>query len=108
MNHAHEAAPPTLENLLLDIGGGTGALAIYATESLVGREVEISPEREPTRRTHNIVRPRQTPSAIRYAAVFPALPAGDYVVWHDASTPAGTITIGGGQVTQFRLPDPGQ
>jgi hypothetical protein len=104
MNHAHEAAPSTLENLLLDIGGGTGALAIYATESHAGREVEISQESEPGHRTHNIVRPRQTPSGTVYAAVFPALPAGDYVVWHDASTRAGTITIRGGQVTQFRLP----
>jgi glycerol-3-phosphate dehydrogenase len=35
--------------------------------------------------------------------VFPALPAGDYVVWQDTAAAAGTITIHGGQVTSFRL-----
>ena len=54
------------DNLVLDIGGDTGALVIHA-------------------------------------AVFPALPAGNYVVWQDTATAAGTITIHGGQVTSFRL-----
>jgi hypothetical protein len=44
--------------------------------------------------------PAPLPGARR---VFPALPAGDYVVWQDTATAVGTITIHGGQVTSFRL-----
>jgi len=38
-----------------------------------------------------------------YAAVFPALAAGDYVVWLNADTPAGIVTVRGGTVASFRL-----
>ena len=54
-------------------------------------------------RTHNIVRLREAVSGAVYAAVFPALPAGDYVVWRDAATTAGTVTVRGGLVAGFRL-----
>ena len=50
-----------------------------------------------------MVRARQAGRVTHYAAVFPALPAGEYVVWRDADTRAGTVAIHGGQVTEFRL-----
>ena len=39
----------------------------------------------------------------RYAAVFPALPAGKYTKWRDDAAPAGTVVIHGGRVAEFRL-----
>ncbi len=41
---------------------------------------------------------------MQYAAVYPELAAGDYTIWRDATTPAGTVTIDGGSVTSFQWP----
>jgi hypothetical protein len=105
--HAHgtatEQAPENVDNLILDIGADTGALIIHAAVDRDQAEVEISPAGSERARTHNIVRRREAVSGAVYAAVFPALTAGDYVVWRDAVTPAGTVVVHGGQVASFRL-----
>jgi hypothetical protein len=101
--HAREQAPDHLDNLILDIGADTGALVINAAIDRDQAEVEISPVGGEQKRTHNIVRRRDAPSGVVYAAVFPAVPAGEYVVWADATTPAGTVTVHGGRVASFRL-----
>jgi len=101
---APEQAPQNVENLILDIGADTGALIIHAAIDRDQAEVEISPAgSEPATRTHNIVRRREAVGGAVYAAVFPALTAGDYVVWRDTATPAGTVTVQGGRVASFRL-----
>jgi hypothetical protein len=102
MNHT-EAAPR--DHLILDIGGDIGALTIYAPAATAGQEIEISPVSDPTHRTHNVVRPRNTGQATRYAAVFPSLAAGSYLVWADKATSAGTVTILGGRVARFQFPE---
>ena len=91
------------DNLILDIGADVGALAIYTAADRDGTEIKISPAGDHQARSHNVVHPRTTRSAIRYAAVFPALVAGVYTVWRNQTTPAGTITIHGGEVTRFHL-----
>jgi hypothetical protein len=99
-----EAGTVPSDNLVLDIGGAVGALAIYAPAGRSGHEIEISPAGYDEHRTHNVVRPRKTGPAARYAAVFPGLRAGEYTVWRDATTPAGTVTIHGGSVAEFVMP----
>ena len=47
-----------------------------------------------------------TAGGTQHAAVYPALAPGDYVVWHDAGTPAMTVTIAGGRVTTAWWPGP--
>jgi hypothetical protein len=105
--HSHgtltEQAPENVDNLILDIGADTGALIIHAAVDRDQAEIEISPAGSEQARTHNIVRRREAVSGAVYAAVFPALTAGDYVVWRDAATPAGTVVVHGGQVASFRL-----
>jgi len=109
--HEHgvaEAAPVSADNLLLDIGADTGALVIHTGAHRDQAEIEISPAGiSPTGagrvRTHNVVRRREAAGGARYAAVFPAVPAGDYVVWRDADTPAGTVIVHGGAVASFRF-----
>jgi ABC-type Zn2+ transport system substrate-binding protein/surface adhesin len=105
--HAHgtgtEQAPENVDNLILDIGADTGALIIHAAVDRDQAEIEISPAGREQARAHNIVRRREAVSGAVYAAVFPALTAGDYVVWRDAATPAGTVVVHGGQVASFRL-----
>jgi hypothetical protein len=103
--HAHtpEHAPENVDNLILDIGADTGALIIRAAVDRDQAEIEISPAGGEQARTHNIVRRREAVSGAVYAAVFPALAAGDYVVWRDAASPAGTVSVHGGRVASFRL-----
>jgi hypothetical protein len=101
--HAPEQAPENVDNLILDIGADTGALIIHAAVDRDQAEVEISPAGSEQARAHNIVRRREAVSGAVYAAVFPALAAGDYIVWRDAATPAGTVVVQGGRVASFRL-----
>jgi hypothetical protein len=92
--------------VVLDLGPGIGALILDAPAELNGREIEISPAGGGVRagRTHSLVRERRTGAGLSYAAVYPGLAAGDYTVWHDAVTPAGTVTIDGSRVTRYRWP----
>ena len=108
--HEHEHAvaeitPASSDNLILDIGADTGALIIHAAAYRDQAEVEISAAGHLSARAHNIVRRRETVGGGTYAAVFPALAAGDYVIWQDADTDAqaGMVTIRGGTVASFRL-----
>jgi hypothetical protein len=101
--HAPEQAPENVDNLILDIGADTGALIIHAAVNRDQAEVEISPVGSEHARTHNIVRRREAVSGAVYAAVFPALAAGDYVVWRDAAIAAGTVVVHGGRVASFHL-----
>jgi hypothetical protein len=95
--------PAVTDNLLLDIGGGTGALIIHTAAHRDQAEIEISPAGAAVARTHNVVRRREAAGGVSYAAVFPSVAAGDYVVWRDDDTPAGTVTVRGGAVASFRF-----
>ncbi|MBV9382747.1 MAG: hypothetical protein JOY82_15795 [Streptosporangiaceae bacterium] len=101
---AEPAAGPTGPGaVVLDIGAGTGALVLHTPAALAGREIEISAAGAPgSPRTHSLVRERRTPRGVTHAAVYPGLPAGDYIIWRGPATPGGTVTIAGGQVTSHR------
>lgn len=89
------------DSLVLDIGGDIGALVIHTGAGHAETEIEISPAGQPgAHRTHNVVHVRQSRGGIRYSAVFPQVPAGDYVIWRDATTPDTTVTVQGGQVAE--------
>lgn len=96
----HAYGPTGAGTVLLDLGSDTGALVLYTPAELVGREIEISPRDPGARRTHAAVRERPGNSGTRYAAVYDGLAAGDYTIWQDHDTPAGTVTVLGGQVTR--------
>jgi hypothetical protein len=95
----HAYGPTGAGTVLLDLGTDTGALVLYTPAELVGREIEISPRDPGARRTHASVRERPGNHGTRYAAVYAGLAAGDYTIWQDHDTPAGTVTVMGGQVT---------
>ncbi|HEX5189733.1 MAG TPA: hypothetical protein VFW16_09340, partial [Streptosporangiaceae bacterium] len=72
---------------------------------LDGAEIEVSLVADaPGPRTHSQVRQRLLPDRVQYAAVYPDLPAGDYVIWRDASTQAAVVTITPATVTTTRWP----
>ena len=100
-HHVHTAS--RTGSVLLDLGGDIGVLIPDAPASLAGREIEISRvgAADGAHRTHSMVRERITEAGVSYAAVYISVPAGDYTVWRDRMTPAGTVTIRGGDISHF-------
>jgi hypothetical protein len=99
--------PSGAGSVVLEVGAGIGALVLHTPADLAGQEIEISPVSggPAARRTHSLVRERNTSAGTSYAAVYPGVAAGDYILWRDDATPAAVITINGGQVTSCRWPD---
>jgi len=88
------------ETAVLDIGGDTGALIIYAGEEMVGEEIEICRPGDPRLRVHNVVRARRAFSGLVYAAVFPALSDGCYEVLGSEGRACREANVSGGRVTE--------
>jgi len=96
---------PGAGRVVLNVGAGIGALVLHTPAELDGQEIEISPHGDPAaRRTHAQVHQRRAGGSRQYAAVYPGLAEGDYTLWSDATTPAGLVTINGGQVTSHHWP----
>jgi hypothetical protein len=102
----HNYGPSRAGSVVLELGGDIGILILDAPAGLVGREIEISLAAGDTGacRTHSLVRERVTAVGVSYAALYVSLPAGEYVVWRDDDTPAGTVTVRGGEIVHFRWP----
>jgi hypothetical protein len=49
-----------------------------------------------------MVRERRTAAGVSFAAVYPNLPAADYVIWRNETTPAATVTVSPAQPTTHR------
>jgi hypothetical protein len=99
------AGPTGPGSVVMELGADIGALVLYTPPGLDGEEIEISRDDEPgTHRTHSMVRPRPMPGETRYAAVYPGLRAGHYTIWRER-TPAATVTVTGGQVSNCHWPE---
>jgi hypothetical protein len=88
------------EPTVLDIGGDIGALIIYTRPELRNREVEVSLKGGNARRVHTEVLERLVNGQPLYTAVFAELAAGLYTLWGNATSPAGEITIVGGEIAE--------
>lgn len=97
--------PTRAGSVMLELGDSIGALILETPAAMNGREIEISRATggAPVPHTHSQVRERNTAAGTSYAAVYVGLPAGDYAVWQDPDTPAGRVTIRGGEITHFSL-----
>src|SRR2546425_12530007 len=84
------------EHAVLDIGQDIGALVIYTREELRGEEIEVSPKGNDVQRTHTQVLERRFNGRSTFAALFLALPAGDYKIWSDDPNVTNEVTIVGG------------
>jgi hypothetical protein len=103
---AHEFGPTPPGSVVVELGPGTGALVIHTGVGELLREIEIGPAGDPDApRRHAAVRERRFPGGVGYAAFYPELPPGRYTVWADADTPAGTVDVRDGAVTEY--PSPG-
>jgi hypothetical protein len=105
---AHEAgvlAPAASSaSVALDLGPGQGALVIYPGERFRGREIEISRHGGDGGRVHTGVHERRSHRGSLLTAIFGSLPAGEYAVWEDAETAAGTVAVAEESVAEFHLP----
>jgi hypothetical protein len=93
--------PSHAGSVVLDIGDDKGALILHTPAELLGREIDVTPASAPgAHGTHSLVRERHVAGTVSYAAVYPELLVGDYIIWRDRQTPVATVTITGGQVTR--------
>jgi hypothetical protein len=75
----HErSGPSTGASVLVDIGEGAGALVVYTSETLLGREIEIRPHGGSWAGVHTAVRARHMGERVLHAGVFGTLPVGHY------------------------------
>jgi hypothetical protein len=98
-----ESHPRRGQAAVLDIGGSSGALVVYAPASTLDREIEICDPATPDVRTHNVVRAHKAGSHDVYAAVFPDVTEGDYSVVHFDGSLCPPIVVLGGAVTEVDL-----
>jgi hypothetical protein len=98
--HHHPAGPSGDGTVVLDIGGDVGALVVYTPEQLAAMEIDIMRVGETHPAMHTAVRLREVPGRRTYAAVYPAVPAGDYVLPAVAGLPSFGVTVTGGRVTE--------
>lgn len=90
-------------SVVIEMGGDIGILILNGPRELLGREIEISRAEggAAAPRTHSMVRERITGAGTTYAALYVDVRAGTYTVWRDESTPAGTVTVRGGEISHF-------
>ncbi len=92
----------TPESLVLDIGGEFGALVLYADESCLGVEIDVTPAGRPrSHDTHTMIRRRRAVDRDFVAGVYPELAAGAYTVWGIDGAVLTELRIAGGRVTEF-------
>jgi hypothetical protein len=101
----HGALAPAARSasVAINVGPGRGALVLYPSERCRGREIEISRADGDARRVHTGVHDRTTHERSLLAAIFGSLPAGDYVVWKDATTRGPVVTVPEGAVAESRI-----
>jgi hypothetical protein len=103
-----EAGPSHDGSVVLDVGGDIGALVVHMPATLAGAEIELSPVGELGSRTHVSVRPRHLQGRAEevWAAVYPSLQAGEYVLWDAGDRPVVRVLVAGGRVTETEWPGP--
>jgi hypothetical protein len=95
--HEHPLPPSGDGSVLLDIGGDVGALVLHVLPELDGQEIDLFRAGTSTPLMHSAVRRRDVLGGSLYAAVYPSVPAGDYLL-EGSSQP---VRVDGGLVTEL-------
>jgi len=111
MTHPHgstgerdQLGPSGDGTVMLDIGPGRGALIVHASAAMVGVELEIARTNPGDARSHMAVRKRVGPRGDRYAAIFPSLPVGEYVVYSPDGAAGPVVTVTSGTIAELAWP----
>ena len=98
--HNHTLDPSGDGTVVLDIGGDVGALVLHTPHELAGLEIDIFRRGDNRPAMHTAVRARHLPGGHVHAAVYPKVPAGDYMIAAVGARPSLPVTIRGGHVTE--------
>jgi hypothetical protein len=94
--------PPSTEgSVVMEVGGDVGALVVYTPDALAGHEIELARRGDDHQFVHTEVRERQLPDGTIHAAVFPAVPAGEYTLLAIHALPALDVSVEGGRVAEL-------
>lgn len=105
--HPEQLPGPSGEaTVVLDIGASRGALVVYLTERMDGREVEIRPEGAQWTGQHTAVRRRDVRAGACFAAVFGSLPPGLHQLREcgTGTEPVLQVAVEAGRVTETDWP----
>jgi hypothetical protein len=92
---------PHPEPVVLDIGGGLGALVVHWDADQIDTPIEISPTGEDHDRQHQHILERPTGPETFHAAVFDRIPAGSYTLGGHGEVRAREVVIDDGAVTEL-------
>jgi hypothetical protein len=98
-----EGAPPQGGPVVVDIGGDVGALIAHMDSDLLGAELFLRPDQDPSTTTHTGIWERQMGPQAAVVAVFPALLEGGYDILDSDGHPSGRVAVVGGQVGEIDL-----
>ena len=82
----------------VEVGHGVGALLLWTGPEMDGAELDITPV-EGGRRRHVAVMPRDLGGRTVYAAVYPVLAPGRYLLWDVEGLPHQEVDIADGVIT---------
>ena len=102
-DHHHEHRPPKGGTVVFDIGGDVGALVVYLDEELVGTEVPIVWNRDPSKDVHTGVWRRSLGKDSVVVAVYPELIEGRYRVPALGGHQSRDVEVIGGRVVEIDL-----
>jgi hypothetical protein len=94
---SHNYGPSGVGTVVIDLGADTGVLIVYVPAAMDGAEIDVAGPVS----THSMVRRRDVGDHPVYAAVYPSLPGGSYVVGHGMTT----INVPGGGITSVHIYD---
>lgn len=94
------------EPVVLNIGGGLGALIVHWDASQIDTPIEISPAGHDSDRQHQHILERPIDDQTFYAAVFDTLPEGAYALWVHGELRERDIAVTDGAVTELHWPAP--
>ena len=101
MTPREEPPPSELTSVMLDIGGGFGALVVSATARDAERQIDIVDGHG--RRQHAVVHRVRAAGDASYRAVFASLPQGQYDLLDASGGPVRSLRVEDGRVTEVWL-----
>jgi hypothetical protein len=97
----HDAHEARSQPVVLDLGGGVGALIVHTDPGLLGVEVEISPSGDDGDRQHKGVLRRVIGRKTVTVLVYDNLAEGEYTLWVDGEPWAHDVEVEGGRVAEL-------
>ena len=86
---------------VLDIGDDVGALVLYTDRARDGEEIDVVCVAHPDRSRHSQVHRRTANGRPIWAAVYPHLEAGSYLLRREPTAGDEVVTITGGAITEL-------